>query len=78
MFACVQTFQKQAETDIRGCCLTEIKQTEEKYTETLESIEKVRTDNQSVILVRTLSLVVAPFVFTFLCVHIYDSKNTGE
>ncbi|XP_061568912.1 guanine nucleotide exchange factor VAV3 isoform X1 [Cololabis saira] len=33
-------FQKQAETDIRGCCLTEIKQTEEKYTETLESIEK--------------------------------------
>ncbi|KAA8580949.1 hypothetical protein FQN60_013907, partial [Etheostoma spectabile] len=34
------TFQKQAETDIRSCCLTEIKQTEEKYTETLESIEK--------------------------------------
>uniref|UniRef100_A0A671UIZ2 Vav guanine nucleotide exchange factor 3 n=1 Tax=Sparus aurata TaxID=8175 RepID=A0A671UIZ2_SPAAU len=33
-------FQKQAETDIRSCCLTEIKQTEEKYTETLESIEK--------------------------------------
>ncbi|XP_048882381.1 guanine nucleotide exchange factor VAV3 isoform X1 [Brienomyrus brachyistius] len=31
---------KQAETDIRGCCLTEIKQTEEKYTETLDSIEK--------------------------------------
>uniref|UniRef100_A0A673CIB7 Vav guanine nucleotide exchange factor 3 n=1 Tax=Sphaeramia orbicularis TaxID=375764 RepID=A0A673CIB7_9TELE len=31
---------KQAETDIRSCCLTEIKQTEEKYTETLESIEK--------------------------------------
>uniref|UniRef100_A0A8D3C4T3 Vav guanine nucleotide exchange factor 3 n=1 Tax=Scophthalmus maximus TaxID=52904 RepID=A0A8D3C4T3_SCOMX len=30
----------QAETDIRSCCLTEIKQTEEKYTETLESIEK--------------------------------------
>uniref|UniRef100_A0A7N6BEH7 Vav guanine nucleotide exchange factor 3 n=1 Tax=Anabas testudineus TaxID=64144 RepID=A0A7N6BEH7_ANATE len=28
------------ETDIRSCCLTEIKQTEEKYTETLESIEK--------------------------------------
>lgn len=38
---CVQAFQKQAETDIRSCCLTEIKQTEEKYTETLESIEKV-------------------------------------
>ncbi|KAF3836099.1 hypothetical protein F7725_028657 [Dissostichus mawsoni] len=31
---------KQVETDIRSCCLTEIKQTEEKYTETLESIEK--------------------------------------
>ncbi|XP_037612545.1 guanine nucleotide exchange factor VAV3 isoform X2 [Sebastes umbrosus] len=31
---------KQAETDIRSCCLTEIRQTEEKYTETLESIEK--------------------------------------
>uniref|UniRef100_A0A8C9V0S0 Vav 3 guanine nucleotide exchange factor b n=1 Tax=Scleropages formosus TaxID=113540 RepID=A0A8C9V0S0_SCLFO len=31
---------EQAETDIRNCCLTEIKQTEEKYTETLESIEK--------------------------------------
>ncbi|XP_023678052.1 guanine nucleotide exchange factor VAV3b [Paramormyrops kingsleyae] len=31
---------KQAETDIRSCCLIEIKQTEEKYTETLESIEK--------------------------------------
>uniref|UniRef100_UPI00398E92CA guanine nucleotide exchange factor VAV3-like isoform X1 n=1 Tax=Pristiophorus japonicus TaxID=55135 RepID=UPI00398E92CA len=28
------------ETDIRSCCLLEIKQTEEKYTETLESIEK--------------------------------------
>uniref|UniRef100_A0A3P8U6M3 Vav 3 guanine nucleotide exchange factor b n=1 Tax=Amphiprion percula TaxID=161767 RepID=A0A3P8U6M3_AMPPE len=33
-------FQKQAEIDVRSCCLTEIKQTEEKYTETLESIEK--------------------------------------
>ncbi|XP_055364029.1 guanine nucleotide exchange factor VAV3 isoform X2 [Betta splendens] len=31
---------KQVETDIRSCCLTEIKQTEEKYAETLESIEK--------------------------------------
>ncbi|XP_042320331.1 guanine nucleotide exchange factor VAV3-like [Sceloporus undulatus] len=28
------------ENDIRSCCLSEIKQTEEKYTETLESIEK--------------------------------------
>ncbi|XP_051867909.1 guanine nucleotide exchange factor VAV3 [Pristis pectinata] len=28
------------ESDIRTCCLLEIKQTEEKYTETLESIEK--------------------------------------
>ncbi|KAF4789607.1 Guanine nucleotide exchange factor VAV3 [Turdus rufiventris] len=28
------------ENDIRSCCLAEIKQTEEKYTETLESIEK--------------------------------------
>uniref|UniRef100_A0A8I3ZZY0 Vav guanine nucleotide exchange factor 3 n=1 Tax=Callithrix jacchus TaxID=9483 RepID=A0A8I3ZZY0_CALJA len=28
------------ENDIRTCCLAEIKQTEEKYTETLESIEK--------------------------------------
>lgn len=27
--------------DVRSCCLSEIKQTEEKYTETLESIEKV-------------------------------------
>ncbi|GAA6071324.1 guanine nucleotide exchange factor VAV3 isoform X1 [Tachysurus ichikawai] len=32
---------KQAETDIRSCCLAEIRQTEEKYAETLESIEKV-------------------------------------
>uniref|UniRef100_A0AAR2J748 Vav guanine nucleotide exchange factor 3 n=1 Tax=Pygocentrus nattereri TaxID=42514 RepID=A0AAR2J748_PYGNA len=32
--------KKQAETDIRSCCLAEIRQTEEKYTETLESIEK--------------------------------------
>lgn len=31
----------QAEVDVRSCCLSEIKQTEEKYTETLESIEKV-------------------------------------
>ncbi|XP_069497975.1 guanine nucleotide exchange factor VAV3 isoform X2 [Ambystoma mexicanum] len=31
---------KSAESDIRSCCLLEIKQTEEKYTETLESIEK--------------------------------------
>ncbi|XP_043941978.1 guanine nucleotide exchange factor VAV3 isoform X2 [Protopterus annectens] len=30
---------KHVETDIRSCCLLEIKQTEEKYTETLESIE---------------------------------------
>uniref|UniRef100_A0A3B4X2V6 Vav guanine nucleotide exchange factor 3 n=1 Tax=Seriola lalandi dorsalis TaxID=1841481 RepID=A0A3B4X2V6_SERLL len=35
-----EAFHKQAEIDIRSCCLTEIKQTEEKYTETLESIEK--------------------------------------
>ncbi|XP_055008064.1 guanine nucleotide exchange factor VAV3-like isoform X2 [Boleophthalmus pectinirostris] len=28
------------EVDVRSCCLSEIKQTEEKYTETLESIEK--------------------------------------
>ncbi|KAA0704676.1 Guanine nucleotide exchange factor VAV3 [Triplophysa tibetana] len=32
--------QKQVETDVRSCCLMEIKQTEEKYTETLDSIEK--------------------------------------
>nr|XP_057917275.1 guanine nucleotide exchange factor VAV3-like isoform X2 [Doryrhamphus excisus] len=32
--------QKQAELDVRSCCLSEIRQTEEKYTETLESIEK--------------------------------------
>uniref|UniRef100_A0A8C5FB51 Vav 3 guanine nucleotide exchange factor b n=1 Tax=Gadus morhua TaxID=8049 RepID=A0A8C5FB51_GADMO len=32
----------QPEQDVRSCCLSEIKQTEEKYTETLESIEKVR------------------------------------
>ncbi|KAJ8010466.1 hypothetical protein DPEC_G00075380 [Dallia pectoralis] len=35
-----QLLQKQVETDIRSCCLAEIKQTEEKYTETLDSIEK--------------------------------------
>uniref|UniRef100_A0A673W7K7 Vav guanine nucleotide exchange factor 3 n=1 Tax=Salmo trutta TaxID=8032 RepID=A0A673W7K7_SALTR len=34
---------KQVETDIRSCCLTEIKQTEEKYTETLDSIEKPKS-----------------------------------
>uniref|UniRef100_A0A4W5LX18 DH domain-containing protein n=1 Tax=Hucho hucho TaxID=62062 RepID=A0A4W5LX18_9TELE len=39
------SFQKQVETDIRSCCLTEIKQTEEKYTETLDSIEKVLLPN---------------------------------
>uniref|UniRef100_A0A669Q400 Vav guanine nucleotide exchange factor 3 n=1 Tax=Phasianus colchicus TaxID=9054 RepID=A0A669Q400_PHACC len=32
---------KHTENDVRSCCLAEIKQTEEKYTETLESIEKV-------------------------------------
>uniref|UniRef100_A0A6Q2XSX5 Vav 3 guanine nucleotide exchange factor b n=1 Tax=Esox lucius TaxID=8010 RepID=A0A6Q2XSX5_ESOLU len=31
---------KQAEQSVRSCCLSEIKQTEERYTETLESIEK--------------------------------------
>ncbi|XP_049332703.1 guanine nucleotide exchange factor VAV3b isoform X2 [Astyanax mexicanus] len=31
---------KQVEVDVRSCCLLEIKQTEAKYTETLESIEK--------------------------------------
>ncbi|XP_059504190.1 guanine nucleotide exchange factor VAV3 [Stegostoma tigrinum] len=38
----VETVQapKQYETDIRSCCLLEIRQTEEKYTATLESIEK--------------------------------------
>ncbi|TNN88400.1 Proto-oncogene vav [Liparis tanakae] len=36
----VRNFGKQAEVDVRSCCLSEIKQTEEKYTETLESIEK--------------------------------------
>uniref|UniRef100_A0A665X2F7 Vav guanine nucleotide exchange factor 3 n=1 Tax=Echeneis naucrates TaxID=173247 RepID=A0A665X2F7_ECHNA len=36
---------KQGEIDIRSCCLTEIKQTEEKYAETLESIEKVLTND---------------------------------
>uniref|UniRef100_A0A8C6PZN5 Vav guanine nucleotide exchange factor 3 n=1 Tax=Nothobranchius furzeri TaxID=105023 RepID=A0A8C6PZN5_NOTFU len=35
-----EAYQKQAEIDIRSCCLMELKQTEEKYTETLESIEK--------------------------------------
>ncbi|XP_072567868.1 proto-oncogene vav isoform X1 [Paramormyrops kingsleyae] len=32
--------QKMSEVDKRGCCLQEIKQTEEKYTDTLESILK--------------------------------------
>uniref|UniRef100_A0A3Q2CVY0 Vav guanine nucleotide exchange factor 3 n=1 Tax=Cyprinodon variegatus TaxID=28743 RepID=A0A3Q2CVY0_CYPVA len=36
----MKTEPRQAEIDIRSCCLTEIKQTEEKYTETLESIHK--------------------------------------
>uniref|UniRef100_A0A3B3Z695 Vav guanine nucleotide exchange factor 3 n=1 Tax=Periophthalmus magnuspinnatus TaxID=409849 RepID=A0A3B3Z695_9GOBI len=40
-----ETCQKQS--DIRSCCLTEIKQTEEKYTETLESIEKVLSTDVS-------------------------------
>ncbi|XP_078791549.1 guanine nucleotide exchange factor VAV3 isoform X3 [Oryzias latipes] len=35
-----QMSMKQAEVDVRSCCLSEIKQTEERYTETLESIEK--------------------------------------
>lgn len=39
--SCVSVRQ-QAELDVRSCCLSEIKQTEEKYTETLESIEKVQ------------------------------------
>lgn len=41
VYVCVMWLQKQAEMDIRSCCLAEIRQTEEKYTETLESIEKV-------------------------------------
>uniref|UniRef100_A0A8D0GX85 Vav guanine nucleotide exchange factor 1 n=1 Tax=Sphenodon punctatus TaxID=8508 RepID=A0A8D0GX85_SPHPU len=36
------TPQKTAEVDKRSCCLQEIRQTEEKYTETLESICQVR------------------------------------
>uniref|UniRef100_A0A8B9IWV7 Vav guanine nucleotide exchange factor 3 n=1 Tax=Amazona collaria TaxID=241587 RepID=A0A8B9IWV7_9PSIT len=36
---------KYTENDIRSCCLAEIKQTEEKYTETLESIEKDINDS---------------------------------
>ncbi|KAG7273978.1 hypothetical protein CRUP_002086 [Coryphaenoides rupestris] len=35
-----QQQQSAQEQDVRSCCLLEIKQTEEKYTETLESIEK--------------------------------------
>uniref|UniRef100_A0A8C7XK04 Guanine nucleotide exchange factor VAV3 n=1 Tax=Oryzias sinensis TaxID=183150 RepID=A0A8C7XK04_9TELE len=35
-----QQTSMQAEVDVRSCCLSEIKQTEERYTETLESIEK--------------------------------------
>ncbi|KAG7248399.1 hypothetical protein CRUP_021740, partial [Coryphaenoides rupestris] len=35
-----QQQQSEQEQDVRSCCLLEIKQTEEKYTETLESIEK--------------------------------------
>ncbi|KAM3914829.1 guanine nucleotide exchange factor VAV3 isoform 1-T1 [Leptodactylus fuscus] len=35
---------RNAESDIRCCCLLEIKQTEEKYSETLESIEKFFMD----------------------------------
>ncbi|KAM4721082.1 guanine nucleotide exchange factor VAV3 [Rhinophrynus dorsalis] len=31
---------RSAESDVRSCCLLEIKQTEEKYSETLEAIEK--------------------------------------
>uniref|UniRef100_A0A669PIP6 Vav guanine nucleotide exchange factor 3 n=1 Tax=Phasianus colchicus TaxID=9054 RepID=A0A669PIP6_PHACC len=36
---------KHTENDVRSCCLAEIKQTEEKYTETLESIEKMKPLN---------------------------------
>uniref|UniRef100_A0A8B9M0F7 Vav guanine nucleotide exchange factor 3 n=1 Tax=Accipiter nisus TaxID=211598 RepID=A0A8B9M0F7_9AVES len=36
----MELLSKYTENDIRSCCLAEIKQTEEKYTETLESIEK--------------------------------------
>uniref|UniRef100_A0A7N6BTA7 Vav 3 guanine nucleotide exchange factor b n=1 Tax=Anabas testudineus TaxID=64144 RepID=A0A7N6BTA7_ANATE len=36
----MRTEQQPPLVDVRSCCLTEIKQTEEKYTETLESIEK--------------------------------------
>ncbi|KAF7222145.1 transcript variant X2 [Nothobranchius furzeri] len=35
-----QQLPLQVEVDVRSCCLSEIKQTEERYTETLESIEK--------------------------------------
>ncbi|GCC47260.1 hypothetical protein chiPu_0031202, partial [Chiloscyllium punctatum] len=41
---------KQIETDVRSCCLLEIRQTEEKYTATLESIEKVFTGKEMAVL----------------------------
>uniref|UniRef100_A0A8B9PG85 Vav guanine nucleotide exchange factor 3 n=1 Tax=Apteryx owenii TaxID=8824 RepID=A0A8B9PG85_APTOW len=54
---------KYTENDIRSCCLAEIKQTEEKYTETLESIEKVRY----------YSLI--ELLFTYFIIIIYSLEN---
>lgn len=39
---CVFTQQQKTGVDKRECCLQEIRQTEEKYTDTLESILQVR------------------------------------
>uniref|UniRef100_A0A8B9HVV5 Vav guanine nucleotide exchange factor 3 n=1 Tax=Astyanax mexicanus TaxID=7994 RepID=A0A8B9HVV5_ASTMX len=57
---------KQAETDIRSCCLAEIRQTEEKYTETLESIEKVRLLGSSPVQVHIFSIYYNIYIYQFL------------
>ncbi|NXP49506.1 VAV3 factor, partial [Heliornis fulica] len=55
---------KYTENDIRSCCLAEIKQTEEKYTETLESIEKF--------FMMPLKRFLSPSDFDTIFIHIPD------
>uniref|UniRef100_A0AAX7UVK5 Vav guanine nucleotide exchange factor 3 n=1 Tax=Astatotilapia calliptera TaxID=8154 RepID=A0AAX7UVK5_ASTCA len=65
---------KQAETDIRSCCLTEIKQTEEKYTETLESIEK--TSFQSCCSFFTCQIYPRLLIYGKYCSHVETAIAT--
>uniref|UniRef100_A0A665X2H7 Vav guanine nucleotide exchange factor 3 n=1 Tax=Echeneis naucrates TaxID=173247 RepID=A0A665X2H7_ECHNA len=64
---------KQGEIDIRSCCLTEIKQTEEKYAETLESIEKAYYFIEMMILIFLLSLYDSIFFHKCLLLEIQES-----